>query len=235
MNPGEGVLLRAASVIAAPRSTFRRVAADPSWLALLILTTGVTILSGVLLLGTEVGQLALLDRLERAALAFGQTVDDARYADLEAVSAHGSAYATATGLLEGPALAFVTAAAIYGLFGARKGPAASFRQVLSVVVHAGVILALREIIAAPIAYAYETLSSPTALTRVLPMFDESSPVARFLGMLDLFVLWWVVLLAVGVSVLYERPAHRLIGTFIGGYVAAALLLALVMTLSGGTA
>jgi hypothetical protein len=222
-------------VITAPRATFHRVAAEPRWVGVLLLTTAVTILSGVLLLRTEVGQLALLDRLERAALAFGQKVDNARYAQLEALSARGPAYATVTGLLEIPALAVGIAALIYVLFRTRNGTPVSFRQLLSVVVHASVILAVREVIAAPIAYAYETLASPTALTRLLPMFDESSPIARFLGMLDAFILWWVAVLAIGVSVLYKRPAVRLIGTFIGGYVAAALLLALVMALSGGIA
>ena len=31
------------------------------------------------------------------------------------------------------------------------------------------------------------------------MLDEAAPVARFLGVLDLFVLWWCVVLAGGVD------------------------------------
>ena len=41
------------------------------------------------------------------------------------------------------------------------------------------------------------------------MLDEASPVARFLGVVDLFVVWWIVVLAIGMSVLYRRPTRSL--------------------------
>jgi hypothetical protein len=67
------------------------------------------------------------------------------------------------------------------------------------------------------------------------MLDEASPVARFLGVIDLFVVWYIVVLAIGVSVVSRRPTRRLALAFAGAYVVLALLAALVMAMSGGTA
>jgi hypothetical protein len=107
--------------------------------------------------------------------------------------------------------------------------------VLAVVAHAGVILALRQVVAAPMAYASETLASPITLGIFFRMLDEASPLARFFGIIDLFVVWWVFVLAIGMSVLYQRPARRLAGVFVGAYVTIALVLTAVMAATGGTA
>src|SRR5262245_56149028 len=91
---------------------------------------------------TDVGQVALVDQWERTALAFGQGVDDARYAELQGLSRYGVAYAAMSAVARGPVAAVAIAAALYGVF-ARRGRRAAFGQVLAVVAHAGVILALR--------------------------------------------------------------------------------------------
>ena len=36
------------------------------------------------------------------------------------------------------------------------------------------------------------------------MLDESSFLAKFLGTIDLFIVWWVVVLAIGLAVLFKR-------------------------------
>ena len=50
----------------------------------------------------------------------------------------------------------------------------------------------------------------------------------------LFILWWVVLLAVGVGVLYGRQARSVAAAFLGVYAGLALLIAVTMTALGGT-
>ncbi len=36
------------------------------------------------------------------------------------------------------------------------------------------------------------------------MLDESSFLAKFLGTIDLFIVWWVVVLSIGLAVLFKR-------------------------------
>ena len=42
------------------------------------------------------------------------------------------------------------------------------------------------------------------LGALLPMLDETSFLAKFLGMVDLFTIWWVVVLSIGLAALYKK-------------------------------
>jgi hypothetical protein len=226
---------RIGGIIRSPRATFTAVAAHPRWADVLVACLVITFICGALLLATEVGQLALVDQLERMALAFGQRVDDARYVELLDASQHGVLYAAVSALASGPVLVFALALIVYGVFTGLQRGDARFNQVLAIVAHAGVILALRQVVAAPLNYVRETLASPTTLSPMFTMLDEASPLARFFGVIDLFVLWWTVVLALGVATLYRRRARPVILSFVGVYALLAALLALAMAMTGGTA
>jgi hypothetical protein len=237
---------RVYGVIRRPRATFAAIVAGPersrgaapAWAPVLVTTTVITFMCSAGFLRTEIGRQALVDQWERTALAFGQTVDDAQYARMEDRAASGSLglmYAVVTALANGPALAFALAALLCVVLNRTTGRRASYVQVLAVVAYAGVILALRHVIATPIDYVRESMASPTTLVQFFTMLNESSPAARVLGMIDLLVVWWIVVLAIGMSVLYQRTTRRLVLAFAGVYVALALLAALAMAVSGGTA
>ena len=211
------------------------MASSPRWVGLVAVLAAVTAVSQVLLFETEVGQVALVDQWERTALAFGQPVDDARYADLQALSGKGPLYGVATALAGGPLLTLVLATMIALVFRPKEGRAVSYSQVLAVVAHASVILAIRQLVSAPVSYAREATGGATSLGLWFPALDATSFAGRFVGTLDVFVLWWVVLLAVGVGILYGRQARSVAAAFLGVYAGLALLLAATMTALGGTA
>ncbi len=187
------------------------------------------------MLETEVGQLALLDQWERTASAFGRPVSDAEYTALAGASGNGAGYAAMIALATGPILVVALSAVLFVAFRGAAPGTVTFRQVLAVVAHAGVILALRQVVAAPVTYVSETLSSPITIGTFFRMLNEASPLARFFGIIDLFVVWWVFVLAIGMSVLYRRPARRLAGVFVGAYVTLAIALTVAMAATGGTA
>ena len=234
MRTGNSLTTRMLGVIYAPRATFESLAAAPRWGDVVVLTFLVTALSSAFLFETETGRLALLDQWERTALAFGQPVGDSEYASLSRASDNGTVYAIAGAFTSGPLLAVALSGILFAVF--RRIPSGSlrFRQVLAIVVHAGVILTLRQVVAAPLAYARETLASPTTLNLFFAGLNEMSPLARFFGVVDLFVIWWIAVLAIGMSVLCRRPAPRLALSFMGAYVVLAGILTLAMTLTGGT-
>jgi hypothetical protein len=222
---------RIVGTIRRPRATFRAILTDPHWADVLILSTLAAAAAGALVMRTDVGQQALVDQWERTAVAFGRELDDTTYARMQALGQQAPLYAVLMAVVNGPVQVFALAGVIWAVWG-RRGTA-TFRQVLAVVSHAGVILALRNIIFAPATYIRETTASATAVGVWFPMFDEASPIARFLGALDLVVLWWAIVLALGVAVLYQLPARRVMVTFAGAYTGLALLLALVMAAAGG--
>jgi hypothetical protein len=228
---------RVAGLVRVPRVTVAELTAStrPPWLDVLTLSTLVSALALAAFLATPVGQTALVDQWERTATAFGQPVDDAAYTRLQDLSAHWLLYSLGVALLTGPLLTAVIAGVLLGVVhvvGERKVAAAT---VLSIAAHANVIVALRQVVATPLNYLSESLASPTTFGRLLVGFDETSPLARFLGVLDVFVVWYAVVLAVGVAVLARRRVPPLALTFTGVYVFIALLLALAMAASGGTA
>jgi len=57
-------------------------------------------------------------------------------------------------------------------------------------------------------------------------------VARFLGALDLFTLWWAVVLGIGVAVLSGGRARTSAAWLVSAYVGIALVLAAVMASAG---
>lgn len=228
-----GFLPRLIGVIRCPRTTFRAVAASPRWVGLVMILAVVTAASQALLFQTEVGQVALVDQWERTTLAFGQPVDETRYAEFQALSRKGPLFGVAIALVGGPVLTLVLAMVIALVF-RRGNPNVSFSQVLAVVAHASLILAIRLLVSAPVSYAREATGGATSLGLWFPTLDAASFAGRLIGALDVFVLWWVVLLAIGVGVLYGRRIRSVAAAFLGVYAGLALLLAVTMTVLGGT-
>lgn len=216
-------------VLRRPRATLSQVAAAPRWLALMAGLTVAATASNAAVMSTGVGQQALVDQWERTALAFGQPVDDARYAEFQALSEWGAVYGIAMAVAAVPLVLVVAAAVVTFVFG-RGVP---FGTVLAVVTHTGVILALRVMVSAPLTYVRETTASATSVGTWFPGLDEAAPLARLLGLVDVFAIWWIVALAIGVSVLYQRPATRVAMALTGAYVGLAAVLALAMAALGG--
>jgi hypothetical protein len=186
---------------------------------------------GGLLLSTAVGEQALVDERVRVVEALGGRVDDAEYARLKA-SPPVSVYLTSGGrLLLTPPVTLLVAAGLAAL--ARlDGVRVTFVTALAIAVHATVVLALQQVIATPVHYLYESLTSPTNVAGVIRVFDEGSWPARLLGTIDVFGVWWMWLLAVGVAAATGRPARRYAWRLLAVYVGVAALVAAIFAMAG---
>jgi hypothetical protein len=231
--PSPPLIWRMAGVLRRPRSTFAGVIAEPRVAGILAVPAALAAAAGAALMSTDVGRLALVDQWERTAFAFGRPVNDAEYGALFQLSEAGPIYAVGAAMMAGPVLTTVVALVAYAVFN-RRAANRSFRQVLAVAGHAGVILALRQVIAAPVGYVRETTASATTLGVWFPMLDEVSPAARFFGLVDGFIVWWAVVLAMGLAQLYGRPPRRMALEFVGVYAGLALVMAAAMAATGGT-
>lgn len=198
---------RVAGVLWHPRSTMAEVVRRPvfitTWIALLV----VVAICGAVLLSTPVGRQALVDERVRVIEALGGQMDDAAYAGLRA-SPPVLAYLTSGGrLLLLPPITFFVAIGLVAL--ARLDSATiSLSTALAVTVHATVVLALQQVVAAPLHYVRESLTSPTNLAGLLPMVEDGTWPARLFGSIDVFGLWWIWLLAVGLSAATNRPGRH---------------------------
>ena len=222
---------RVTGVVMHPRATMAELVQNPAivttWVAVLL----VVLVCGGWLLSTPVGQQALVDERVRVTEALGSRVDDAAYAQLEA-NPPLSTYLTSGGrLLLTPPLTLLVAVGVLLLARLDKAPV-SFSVALAITVHATVVLALQQIIATPVHYLYESLTSPTNVAAIVRVFDEGTWAARLFGTIDVFGLWWMWLLGVGLAAATGRPARRYVLRLLAVYVGIAALVAAVFAVLG---
>jgi hypothetical protein len=184
-------------------------------------------------LSTEVGQQATLDNQVRQLESFGRTVSDAQYQQMERMAPYARYFAAGFQLVLLPVMALMAAGVAFAVFNAALGGDATFKQVYAVVVHSGVILPLQALFGLPLAYARETLSSATSLAVFFPFLDENTFAAQLLGSIDLFLIWWIVSLAIGLGVLYRKRTGTIATTLLVIYVVIGLIIAAIKTAASG--
>jgi len=226
------LIRRLLGVVSRPRATLSEVAQTPAWLATWFIILGIWAVLGGWLLSTDVGQQALIDERVRVVETFGGTVTDSEYAALQASPPWWIYLSSGNRTLLAPPATLVTAVAMW-LAARRDGARATFSQALGLVVHASVVLLVGQVIATPLHYVRESLTSPLNLAAVLPFMGQGSPQARFFGTMDLFALWWAGLLATGLSVLTGQRAGRYLKPIIAVFAVFAAVIAVASMVTGG--
>jgi hypothetical protein len=219
-------------MIRSPYATLSSVVSRPRSLDLLLLVIGVGAMCSVGFLMTDVGRLAALDQEVRQLESVGTIVTEARYTQLRHLLPYRPFISAAT-IIVGWPLMWMLVAFLLRAIGNRGAKQATFAQVFAVVVHASSIFALRAVVTAPLNYARESIGGATSLGVLLPGFGESTFAARLFGALDIFVLWWVVLVAMGLSILYQARTLPIARWLLGAYATGAAALALTQALRGG--
>ena len=231
----KGLAARVFGILLSPRATYADVAARPRWFDVLAVVLLIMATGSVIFFSTEVGKEALIDQQVRTMESFGIKIPDEAYQQLEErMSRPTTAYITAASqVVFIPIIALVIAGIAMGIFTAVLGGDATFKQVFAVVAHAGVVSAAQQLFVYPLDYARASMSSPTNLAVFLPFLDENTFPVRFLGAIDLFLIWWLVNLAIGLGVLYKRRTGPIAIGFLGVYLAIALIIAVIKTLASG--
>jgi hypothetical protein len=227
-----GLFGRAAGVLTTPRATYAEIAARPRWLAILLAVTILCAATSAIFLSTEVGRQALLDQQVRTFESFGRQVTDAQYRQFEQLSSLAPLWGALFQAVGLPLVALAVAGLSFGVFKRILGGHAAFRQVLAVTAHSTVILALRALVVTPLNYARETMASPTSLAAFVPFLDDTTIGAHLLGSLDLFYVWWLLSLSIGLAVLYARKARWVALAVLAAYAGVLALLAVGSVVSG---
>jgi hypothetical protein len=228
-----GLLARAIGIVFSPRETFEHIAADPRWLGALLLIVGLMGAIGFVFMSTEVGQEAVLSKQLDSMEAWGMQITPELESQMEAGMARARYFSLFNGLFWAIVL-LAEAGLIFVVFNAALGGTASFRQVFAVTVFASFIMLLQQLFSTPIAYARGSLDGATNAAVLLPMVDETGFVGRLLGAIDLFWIWWTVVLATGVAVLYRRRTEGILTAFAAIYAAVAVGIAAFLSMRAGS-
>ena len=229
----KSLVARFIGVLTSPRETFRSIAAHPKWFGMMAATVAIIVFFTVLPLTTDEGKQAALDQQVSQVEAFGNPVDDAQYERMRRGMAFAPYFAAGSIVILAPLISLAISGILFAVFNAAMGGEASFKQLFSVVVHAGAVSALSAMFTGPLNYFRGAVGSATNLGVLLPMIDDKSFAGRLLGMTDLFIIWWLVVLAIGLGVLYRRRTQPIAMTLLGVYAVIAVGVAAIWSRAGG--
>jgi len=221
----KNLVARFIGIITAPRATYESVVAHPKWFGMLAtVAVGLALLIGGFLL-TKVGQDAWLDAAINSPLS-GQ-VSDQQIQGMEKMAPFVGYITVAYMLVVMPIFMVIISGILYAIFNAAMGGNATFKQVFTVVVHAGPIGVLSQLFTVPLNYFRGTMTSATTLAVLLPMLDDKSFLAKLLGMIDLFLIWQLIVLSMGLAVLYRRRTQPIATALLVVYAIIAVIVAFV--------
>jgi hypothetical protein len=202
--------------------------AHPRWLGMLVLVTVVVAICSALPLTTDAGKEAGLRTQVEFMEGMGMQVSDQQYEAMRRQSAIAPYTTAGSTLVVVPLFTLVVAGILFVVFNIAGG-GASFKQLFAVLVHAGVISMLGQLFTGPLNYFRGAVSSATNLAVLLPMVDPKSFAGRLLAATDLFLIWYIAVLAIGLAVLYKRRTQPIAITLYAIYAVIVLGIAAVMS------
>lgn len=227
----KSLVARIIGIVVSPKETFQSVAATPKIVGVLVATLVLAAIFSVLPLTTEAGKQALIDKQEQSVKVFeslGVKVDPDKLHEQLEQGASRAPITSALGVLIGvPIVQLIIAGILFAIFNAALGGEARFKQVWTIVAHAGAILTLGSVFSGTFNYFRGAIESIGNLGALVPMLPENSFIANFLGVLDVFWIWWVIVLAMGVGVLYRRRSQPVAITLLSVYGLIAVVIAVV--------
>lgn len=224
---------RIVGILLSPRETFAAVSATPRWVGMLATTAFVVAVCQGLFLSTEVGRQAFVDQQVTSREGLGIQVSDEAYAQLERLADYAVYIQAGGALVVMPVVTFVTAGILFAVFGGLLGGQATYRQTLAVVAHSGAVSIVQQLFITPLNYVRESMSNPANLSVFFPMLEEGGFLASLLGTIELFTVWWVLVLAIGLGVLYRKRTAPIAWGLFAVYAVVAVAVAAVKAALGG--
>jgi hypothetical protein len=203
-GPALSLPARVWGILTAPRETFADVVARPRWFGMMALVLIISAVCMGAFFSTQVGQTAWLDQVVEKARQSGQEMPEAQWAAMQKMASYMGIIYAVSALVIAPIMWLAVSGLLFAVFNAALGGTSSFKQLFAVFVHSTAITVVQQLFVAPLNYVRETMTSATNLAVFLPMLDESSFLAKLLGTIDLFLIWWVVVLSIGLAVLFKR-------------------------------
>jgi len=181
-------------MLTSPKATYENVVSWPRWFGMLAVTVLITMVAVGAFMMSDVGR----DIIIKQQLEAGQSQQNA-----EMAANIGRYFPPIAILIFMPVMTFAVAGLLLGVF-AITGGSASYKQVLSVYVHSGVIGTVVGAINALINYFMASDTNVTSLAGIGKAIAEKGFVPGFFSALDLTIFLGLFVLAIGLGVLYRR-------------------------------
>ncbi len=222
--PRLGLLARIVGVIFSPRETFAAVAARPTWFGALGVALLVMGASQFALLSTDVGKELALDQQVSAMEAFGVTITDETYANMERGMENARYTGPVATIFATPLFMLLSAGILHVMFGLVGGGNGTYKQVYAISAHAAIISALQLVFTTIVTLAAGRAAGAN-LAVFAPTLEDTTFAYKFLSYIDLFYVWSTFITAVGLGVLYKRRTGPIAMVLFGIYFVIAAIIA----------
>lgn len=188
---------RLLDVFVSPGELFASFGPSAPWVGPLIVATLLTAAAAVLI-PAELYEQQIRDQLTAEQGAAG--------VDPESMAMYGRIFGVLGTLIAQPLMIFLSAAILLLFFRVGFGGEANFRQHLAVSSHAAMIPAVGALLTVPLQIARGDVQTQLSLSLLTPFLEADSILFRVLNGISVFSLWWLVVLALGASIVNRRPS-----------------------------
>jgi hypothetical protein len=210
-------------MLTSPKATFENVVSWPRVFGMMAITILITALTIGVFLATPVGQdIVLKQQLEAGA----------PQAQAEMAVTFAKFISPVAILIFGPLSMLAISGILMGVF-AITGGTASYKQVLAVYVHSGVLGTVLGVVNTAINYVMQSGTNITSLAGIGNAFEEKGFMAGFFGALDLTIFAGLFILAMGLGVLYRRRTPPIFVGLSAVYIVIALVIGAVKAAFAG--
>ena len=225
--PVPGLFARFIGVLTAPRATFEKIVPQPRVFGALLLVALAAALASTIFMNTEVGKAAFSEAMQQRASANTQLSPE-QLQRMEQMAPYIRTVSSVAPIIFVPIAMMVISGVLFVVFNVMMGGTATFRQMMSVVSHSQFVSVVGTVITFALNYMRGTMTTgATSLSAFLPNLEERSFAYRLARSADLFLVWWLVVLAIGLSVLYRRKTGGVALTLFLIYGAIAVLIAFI--------
>ena len=223
-----GLLARIIGVLFSPRETFAAVVARPRWFGAIAVAVVVLGVAQFALLSTDVGKELALDQQVSAMEAFGLTISDEAYAQLEQRMETARYLSPIFTMVAIPLFMTISAGLLHVMFGLIGGGNGTYKQVYAISAHTAIISGLQLLFTTIVTLAAGRAAGAN-LAVFTPTLEDTTFAYKFLSYIDLFYVWSTFLTAVGLGVLYKRRTGPIAMVLFGIYFVIAALIAYVIS------
>lgn len=199
MAAPKGTVERIIGIFTAPRATMEDIAARPSWVVPLILIVLASGAAGFFLKDVIVDNTISQMREKNPDIPAEQLETTAKWTRL-------SSYVMP--VIFTP-LFYVILAAIFLFIGNTiLGGEAKFKTVFSMVCWSGIVTLIGSAVNIPVMISRGVMESAASLASLLPPDDNKTVLYYILSQIDLFTIWWLVVLGFGMAAVYRFSTNK---------------------------
>ena len=211
---------RLVNMFIAPGKVFEFLMQKPLWVVpLSVVTLAITLQQGIIM-SSQTGKEGMRQEIQkspRAAQLSSEQVD-------QQISMMGKIIPVST-FIVAPVITFAAAGLIYLIFSIVLGGEITYKQTLSAWTHVGFIGLVGIAVQTALVFIKGTIRPNTSLAAFLPFLEEDSFIYHFLQTFDLFVLWQLAVLSLGMGMLSRVGTKKAAITIFSTLVVIGLIIA----------